>query len=121
MATSPEIKRLLESFGREGKFIGIEARWQHRSLVSKLLPVMVRSYLDTYLTLHIENDLKSRVHHSDVSTEHVERRGRPKLRFDYSRFLKDYKSLRRLKAVVREESKEGPVSEMIGKLLFLLQ
>jgi hypothetical protein len=121
VATSAEIKRLLELFRREDKFIGMQARWQHCSLVSKLLPVMVHSYMDTYLTLHIENELKSRMRHSDKNAACMERRGRPKLKFDYSRFLKDYKSLRKLKAIVRNESKKVPASAMAGKFLFLLQ
>lgn len=124
VATSPEIKALLESVRREDKFIEGEARWQHgtySSLVSQLLPVLLHSYMDTYLTLHIENELKNHVHHGNINTVHLERIGRPKLKFDYTRFLKDYKSLRKLKGRVRDESKKVPASEMIGKFLFLLQ
>lgn len=125
VVTSPEIKSLLESFGREDKAIGKEARWgrgTYSPLVSQLLPVMVHSYMDTYQTLHIENELKSLVRRGDLNTVHVERTGRPKLKFDYSRFLKDYKGLRKLKGMVREESKQVPsASEMARKFLFLLQ
>jgi hypothetical protein len=125
VATSPEIKALLESVGREDKFIEGEAKWQHgtySSLVSQLLPVLLHSYVDTYLTLHIENELKNHMcHGDDINTVHVKRISRPKLKFDYPRFLKDYKSLRKLKGKIRDESKKVPASEMIGKFLFLLQ
>lgn len=126
VATSLEIKALLESVGREDKFIEGEAKWQHgaySALVSQLLPVLLHSYLDTYLTLHIENELKNhmRYDNDDINTLHVKRIGRPKLKFDYLIFLKDYKSLRKLKDRIRDESKKVPRSEMIGKFLFLLQ
>lgn len=125
VATSLEIKALLESVGREDKFIEGEAKWQHgtySTLVSQLLPVLLHSYLDTYLTLHIENELKNHMRYDDdINTLHVKRIGRPKLKFDYPRFLKDYKSLRKLKGRIRDESKKVPSSEMIGKFLFLLQ
>jgi hypothetical protein len=104
VATSPQIKAPTYSF-----------------LVSQLLPVLLHSYMDTYLTLHIMNELKNHVHHDDINTIHLKRKGRPKLKFDYLRFLKDYKSLRKLKARVRDESKKVPASEIIGKFLFLLE
>jgi hypothetical protein len=125
VATSPEIKALLESVGWENRFIEGEAKLQHgnySSLVSQLLPVLLHSYMDTYLTLHIENELKSRIRAGDdINTVHVERIGRPKLKFDYSRFLKDYKSLRRLRGRIRDESEKVPASEVIGRFRFLLQ
>lgn len=126
VATSLEMKALLESVGREGKFLEAEAARQHgtcRTLVSQLLPVLLHSYLDTYLTLHIESELKNHVHHDndDINTLPVKRIGRPRLKFDYPRFSKDYKSLRKLKGKIRDESKKVPSSEMIGKFLFLLQ
>jgi hypothetical protein len=121
VATSPEIKALLESVRREDG----EAEWQHgtySSLVSELLPVFLHSYTETYLTLLIEKELKNHVcQGDDIDTVHVKRIGRPKLTFDYSRFLKDYKSLRKLRDRIRDESKKVPASKMIWKFLLLLQ
>jgi hypothetical protein len=124
VATSPQIKALLESVRREDRFTEGEARWQHGTysfLVSQLLPVLLHSYMDTYLILHIEHELKNRVRQGGMNTVHLKREGRPKLKFDYARFVKDYKSLIKLKGRVRDESKKVPASEMIRKFIFLLQ
>jgi hypothetical protein len=124
VATSPEIRALLESVGREDKFIEGEARWQHTtcsSLVSELLLVMLRSYMETYLTLHIENELKGCKRRGAADAVRMESRGKPKFKFDYIRFLKDYESLRKLRDIVRGESKNIPVDEMIEMFRFLLQ
>jgi hypothetical protein len=118
-ATSPAIKALLESVRTEDDEI-IEGETTYCPLVPLLLPVMLHSYMDTYQTLHIMNSVKSCMRHDHTKTVHSERKGRPKLKFEYERFLKDYRSYRKLKGVIRSERENSPNNEMIRKLLFLL-
>lgn len=115
-ATSPDIKALLESV-KADELIKGEAGWHH-PLVPLLLPIMLSSYLDTYQTLHILHSLSNRM--SYVCHDHTERKGRTKLKFDHTRFLRDYRSLMKLKGVIRSERSKRPDNEMIRKLLFVL-
>jgi hypothetical protein len=121
-ATSPDIKALLESVRTEDdETIEGEATYCPLSpVVPLLLPVMLRSYMDTYQTLHIVTYLKRCIHHSHTETVHTERKGRSKLKFDYAKFLQDYRSFRKLKDVIRCEREKSPDNEMVRKLFLLL-
>jgi len=125
-ATSPEILALLESVRIQDEFTKGEQRWQHNTysslspLIPLLLPIILRSYLDTYQTLHIVNDINSRLYHNCANTVHTERKGRPNLKFVYARFLEEYSSFKKLKNVIRNERKKMPDNEMINTLLLLL-
>ncbi|XP_021931674.1 uncharacterized protein LOC110835608 isoform X2 [Zootermopsis nevadensis] len=121
-ATAPDIKALLESFGTEdNEIIKGEAVYSPLpSVVPVLLPIMFRAYMDTYQTLHIVETLNSFMHDSDTKTIHTKRKGRPKFKFDSARFLKDYRSFKKLKGIIRSEGEKSHDNEIIRKFLLLI-
>ncbi|XP_069705287.1 uncharacterized protein [Periplaneta americana] len=91
-------------------------------LSSTLLPIMFRSYLDTYQTLYMVNYLRYCIEHDDpVDDETYERKGKALLPFDYLKFRTDYNVLKSLRVAVRRKRATFPDNEMLKILSFLAE